>query len=81
MDRQEMRTRLADRVSQLERGRGDGHEIALLVEAIARIEKGDFGLCTECGEAIGDEKLLESPTETLCITCASAESWRPFAAR
>ena len=79
MDRQEMRTRLADRISELEHGRGDGHEIAMLVDAITRLEQGDFGMCSECGEPIGDERLLESPTVTLCVTCASAESWRPFA--
>ena len=80
MDRQEMRSRLTDRVSQLENERGDDdHELALLVEAIARLERGDFGLCSECGDSIGDELMLESPTATLCITCASAESWRPFA--
>lgn len=74
-----MRTQLANRVSELERGRGDGHEIARLVEAIARLERGEnVGLCSECGESIGDERMLESPTVTLCITCASAESWRPF---
>jgi RNA polymerase-binding transcription factor DksA len=79
MERQEIRTRLANRVSQLERGgRGDGHEIAVLVEAIARLETGDFGRCSECGESIGEERLLEEPTVTLCVTCASAESWRPF---
>jgi DnaK suppressor protein len=81
MDRQQMRTRLTEKVSELEDGRSDGHEIAQLVEALARIEKGVYELCAECGEPIGEERLLESPTVTLCPTCASAESWRPFAQR
>jgi RNA polymerase-binding transcription factor DksA len=81
MDRQEIRTRLTERVSELKRGRGDGHEIAQLVDALDRMESGDYGLCAECGEPIGEERLLESPTVTLCPTCASAESWRPFAPR
>jgi RNA polymerase-binding transcription factor DksA len=79
MDRQEMRTRLTDKVTELKRGRGDGPEIAELVEALDRIETGDYERCAECGEPIGDERLLESPTVTLCPTCASADNWRPFA--
>ncbi|HSD88475.1 MAG TPA: TraR/DksA C4-type zinc finger protein [Kofleriaceae bacterium] len=74
-----MRSLLTKEVDELHRGRGDGHEIAKLVEALDRLEKGAYGICTECGEAIGDERLLESPTVTLCPTCASADSWRPFA--
>jgi RNA polymerase-binding transcription factor DksA len=81
MDRQQMRARLTEKVSELEEGRGDGHEIAQLVEALDRIEKGKYELCAECDEPIGEERLLESPTVTLCPTCASADSWRPFAPR
>jgi len=76
-----MRTRLTEKVTELEEGRGDGHEIAQLVEALDRIEKGQYELCSECEGPIGEERLLESPTVTLCPTCASAESWRPFAQR
>lgn len=38
-------------------------------EALERIETGDFGLCDECGEDIGEERLKARPVATLCITC------------
>jgi RNA polymerase-binding transcription factor DksA len=78
MDRQQIRTRLTEKVDALQHGENSGHEIAKLVEAIDRLEKGVYGICLECGGPIGDERLLESPTVTLCPTCASEDSWRPF---
>ncbi len=78
MDRLQMRMRLTERVDALSHGENSGHEIARLVEALDRLEKGVYGLCAECGEPIGDELLLESPTVTLCVSCASDEHWRPF---
>lgn len=38
-------------------------------EALERIDNGDFGLCDECGEDIGDERLKARPVATLCISC------------
>lgn len=42
--------------------------------ALARIEAGDYGLCTECGEPIDSRRLEFDPVVELCIGCArSAE--------
>jgi DnaK suppressor protein len=38
-------------------------------EAIERIDEGSFGLCEECGEDIGEERLRARPVTTLCIEC------------
>jgi len=38
-------------------------------EALARIEKGTFGLCQECEEPIGAERLRVRAVTTLCIRC------------
>jgi DnaK suppressor protein len=38
-------------------------------EALARIEDGTFGICEECGEEIGEERLSVRPVTTLCIHC------------
>ena len=35
--------------------------------ALARIEKGMYGLCDKCGKPIGDERLQAVPWVTLCI--------------
>jgi DnaK suppressor protein len=42
----------------------------LLVEieaALQRIEDGSYGLCSECGRPIGEERLEAVPYATLCI--------------
>lgn len=39
--------------------------------ALARLDAGEFGLCTECGEAIDPRRIDFDPTVALCIGCAS----------
>ncbi|TRW95608.1 TraR/DksA family transcriptional regulator [Candidatus Methylobacter oryzae] len=46
-------------------------EIDLVKQAIARIDKGQYGLCQVCGNPIGKERLRAIPYSTLCIKCAS----------
>lgn len=38
-------------------------------DALDRIDKGEFGVCEECGEDIGDARLKVRPVTTLCINC------------
>ena len=38
-------------------------------EALKRIDEGTFGECEECGEDIGQNRLLARPTATLCVSC------------
>lgn len=42
-------------------------------EAFERLDNGEFGVCEECGENIGKERLLARPVATLCISCKEAE--------
>lgn len=46
-------------------------EIALVKQAIARIDKGEYGLCQVCGQPIGKERLKIVPYSSMCIKCAS----------
>ncbi len=39
--------------------------------ALERIEDKDYGLCEECGEPIGQERLRALPFTTLCVECKS----------
>ncbi|EKD24271.1 MAG: hypothetical protein ACD_81C00065G0002 [uncultured bacterium] len=41
--------------------------------AIERIEKGTYGVCGECGEAIGEDMLRVNSTSKLCRTCKKLE--------
>ena len=41
-------------------------------DALAKIDDGSYGVCEQCGNAIGDARLEAMPAARLCITCASA---------
>jgi len=40
-------------------------------EALQRLNDGEFGICEECGQEIGIERLKARPVTTLCIECKS----------
>ena len=42
-------------------------------EALQRLEEGEYGICEECGEEIGIERLKARPVTTLCISCKSSQ--------
>lgn len=46
-------------------------EMEMVREAIARIDKGEYGLCRICGQPISKERLKAIPYSTMCIKCAS----------
>ena len=37
--------------------------------ALDRIDGGDYGMCQECGEEIGEKRLTAIPWADLCIKC------------
>ena len=38
-------------------------------EALIRTQKGEFGVCRECGKPIGEKRLQAVPWTPLCISC------------
>ena len=38
--------------------------------ALARIDEGEFGYCTDCGEEIAPKRLELDPTAPTCVSCA-----------
>lgn len=38
--------------------------------ALARIDEGEYGCCTECGEEIAPERLDIDPAIPTCVSCA-----------
>jgi DnaK suppressor protein len=40
--------------------------------ALARLESGTYGVCEECGGAIGEGRLEARPVARTCIRCAAA---------
>ena len=47
--------------------------IAKIEEALERIEDGTFGICEECGEEIGADRLRARPVTTRCIDCKNEQ--------
>ena len=46
------------------------HVLAEIDGALKRIEEGTYGICTNCGKQIVEERLEALPWATLCIDCA-----------
>lgn len=47
----------------------EGKFLNYLDDALKRIEKGDYGFCTDCGNLIDKERLEAVPHAQLCIKC------------
>jgi RNA polymerase-binding protein DksA len=47
----------------------DATELNAVLEALARLEAGHYGLCADCGAPIAYERLLAQPQASRCIRC------------
>jgi len=47
----------------------DAKILQAIDEALLRIEKGTFGICRDCGEAIAEARLNAIPWTRVCIIC------------
>ena len=47
-------------------------ELKLIEEALARIEKNEFGICIDCGDPINTKRLDVYPFASRCISCQEA---------
>ena len=44
--------------------------VARIDRALAKLDEGTYGVCDNCGRAIGPARLEVAPESTLCIDCA-----------
>lgn len=51
-------------------------EIAKISAALKRMDNGEYGTCTECGQAIEDGRLQAYPYADECIECAEFDERR-----
>ena len=51
-------------------------QLQRIQSALARIQSGEFGLCTGCEEEIAIRRLETDPAAPLCIGCASQQEKR-----
>ncbi len=45
------------------------NELRLIEEALSRMERGEYGICIECGEPISEQRLKYQPYAARCIIC------------
>lgn len=57
----------------------DARAMGELIDALRRVDAGTYGRCVMCGDAVGFQRLQDSPTTRMCESCASDELWRPVA--
>lgn len=44
-------------------------ELKIINEALNKIEKGEYGICGECGEKITKKRLAAMPYSIFCVEC------------
>jgi DnaK suppressor protein len=47
----------------------DAAELNAVLEALARMDRGGYGLCADCGAPIAFERLLAQPQAPRCVRC------------
>lgn len=47
----------------------DAAEIEAIDAALARLESGTYGRCTQCGERIAPSRLAQQPEAARCVSC------------
>lgn len=47
-------------------------DLAAVDTALAALENGSYGLCRDCGEEIGQQRLALNPAAQCCLPCAQA---------
>ncbi|MCV2876693.1 TraR/DksA C4-type zinc finger protein [Rhodobacteraceae bacterium XHP0102] len=50
------------------------HEVAMIHAALARIEAGTYGVCTDCELPISEDRLEVLPFTPFCRVCAAAHA-------
>lgn len=58
----------SETLAQIDQAR---HRVQQLDEALARMDEGSYGICTECGNPIAEERLEARPLSVTCVECAS----------
>jgi DnaK suppressor protein len=59
---------------QLKLKQTDAKILQAIEEALARIERGTYGICRDCGEPIADARLRAIPWTRVCISCKEKQS-------
>ena len=72
-DSEERATQLEDNAVVDALGNEAREEIDKISAALRRIDSGEYGLCIECGEPVGESRIRAYPYAKECIDCATIE--------
>lgn len=78
-DSEERATQLEDSEVVDALGNEARDELRKISAALEKMDSGEYGLCTECGEQISEARILAHPYAGKCIDCASLDE--EFASR
>ena len=53
-------------------GEATAAELAQINRALVQLDQGTYGLCSRCGQPVGERRLQALPYSDRCITCAEA---------
>ena len=59
---------------QLKLKQTDAKILQAIEEALARVDKGAYGVCRDCGEPIAEARLKAIPWTRVCITCKEKQN-------
>jgi DnaK suppressor protein len=59
---------------QLKLKQVDAKILQAIEEALARMDKGTYGVCRDCGEPVAPARLNAIPWTRVCITCKEKQS-------
>ena len=59
---------------QLRLRQTDAKILQAIEEALARLDKGTYGMCRDCGEPISPARLNAIPWTRVCITCKEKQN-------
>jgi DnaK suppressor protein len=59
---------------QLKLKQTDAKILQAIEEALARLDKGSYGMCRDCGEPISPARLNAIPWTRVCITCKEKQN-------
>jgi DnaK suppressor protein len=47
-------------------------EYSMILKALEKIDSGQYGMCTDCGQSISEKRLSVYPNATRCLACQEA---------
>jgi DnaK suppressor protein len=69
-------TEAVERISSTAAARSIAAALADVDRALEKLEEGTYGVCDDCGQPIGPERLEAIPSSVLCVTCSARRTSR-----